>query len=181
MGRRTVCKGARGRRGTLMVEGALIFPLVLLAVFTLLYMTLVLYSETVVQAEVHMAAREGAGRMAGTVYKGQWGTAERQEAERGESGPELYFRQAAYGEIAEQVEAAVRDAVESAPLVLEIVTVEGKWEYGLLQPRFYLVAEAEAGRKWLLEEGRRRWFAGRAALPGEAALARNADWLAEQM
>ena len=55
------------RRGSTFIEAALVFPVCILAVVTVVYIMLFLYTEAATQAMVHVAANAGAGAETDTV------------------------------------------------------------------------------------------------------------------
>ena len=60
-------KSGKKRRGSTFVEAALVFPVCILAVVTVVYIMLFLYTEAATQAMVHVAANAGAGAKTDTV------------------------------------------------------------------------------------------------------------------
>lgn len=54
---------ARDRRGTVMVEAAVVFPLVILTVVTCILICLFFYTETIEQSKMHMVLRNEAGAL----------------------------------------------------------------------------------------------------------------------
>jgi hypothetical protein len=59
----------KSRKGTMMVEAALIFPLVVAAVVAVIYMVIVLYSSLSLQASMHLDMRRESGEFTETVFR----------------------------------------------------------------------------------------------------------------
>lgn len=59
----------KSKKGTMMVEAALIFPLVIAAVAAVIYMVIGLYSSLSFQAGIHMGMRGEAGELSATVTR----------------------------------------------------------------------------------------------------------------
>ena len=59
----------RSRKGTTMVEAAMIFPLVIAAVIAVIYIVLSLYSSLSLQASLHLALRKEGGELSQTTYR----------------------------------------------------------------------------------------------------------------
>ncbi|MDO4553358.1 MAG: pilus assembly protein [Bacillota bacterium] len=158
-----------GKKGTLMVESALILPVVMLGLLAVLYILLFLYSQAAVQAAAHMEARAGAGLAAGTVS--------REETDLEKGG--LYFRGEHRRQEAEATEDRLRETLGNASLNMGVLEVEAFYEPRLLRSRLHLTAETEKGPWGLLRKGGGGRVETWAGLPGEAELLRKAELFTE--
>lgn len=59
----------RSKKGTTMVEAAMIFPLVIAAVVAVLYIVINLYQSLSLQSSLHLALRKECGERSRTVYR----------------------------------------------------------------------------------------------------------------
>ena len=59
----------RSKKGTTMVEAAMIFPLVITAVVAVLYIVIGMYQSLALQSSIHIALRKECGELSQTVYR----------------------------------------------------------------------------------------------------------------
>lgn len=72
----------KNRKGSVIVEAAIYFPLVIAAVISVLYITIGLYQSVALQTSIHLALRQAVGEASGTVIRAERVTVFEQEEQR---------------------------------------------------------------------------------------------------
>lgn len=157
-----------GKKGSHLVEGAIVMPLALLAVFSVLYLLTSMYTQVAVRSQIHLALRAASGIHGNTVSEGK----------ETEGGGGLY-RDILQGDTIRRL-AEEQAEKRLCPItgLGELPSVSGNYK-ALPLPQIRLAFEREYGGRWLLF---RRITAVNEAFYynlDEAQWIRNQDWMNE--
>lgn len=57
----------KDKKGSAIIEAAMIFPIMILTIITVIYITVGLYAESILSTEMHMKLTKEAGKLSGTI------------------------------------------------------------------------------------------------------------------